>query len=436
MLKAIRLVSLTLLLARQAAAAPNPVRPQQRQRSAQNKAVPGEGKPQTKALKVNDAIYLAFGFGNTFMVTTPDGNVIIDTSSPEPAKRHLKLLKAVSGAPVKYIILTHAHGDHTGGLPLWKEPGTKIIAQEQNIEFMNYRARLAAFFAVRDAAQFSMKAKPVGPWAGNYGGKIDATTFFDDKYDFTLGNLTFELIHTPGETLDHLTVWLPKYKAAFVGDNFYQSFPNIYSLRGTKPRWALDYVESLNKVLALKPDIVLPSHGPPIRGNAEITKQLTRYRDAILYVHDAVVNGMNAGKDVFTLMRDVKLPPALEVGEAYGKLSWSIRGIYDGYAGYFDLNPATMYETPASAVDADLVKLAGGPEGIVKLALAKTASGRHVEALHLTDIVLTAEPANRPALEARLRALRALRSASKNSNESGWLDYFVGVTESKLASSR
>jgi hypothetical protein len=63
------------------------------------------------------------------------------------------------------------------------------------------------------------------PWAGNYGAKIDATVQFDDRYEFTLGDTKFELMSTPGETPDHLTVWIPKYKAAFVGDNYYESFP-------------------------------------------------------------------------------------------------------------------------------------------------------------------------------------------------------------------
>ena len=67
------------------------------------------------------------------------------------------------------------------------------------------------------------------------------------------------------------------------------------------------------------------------------------------------------GKDVFTLMHEIKLPENLNVGEGYGKLTWSIRGIYEGYAGWFDLNPATMYETPPSSVYADLVKLAEAP---------------------------------------------------------------------------
>jgi alkyl sulfatase BDS1-like metallo-beta-lactamase superfamily hydrolase len=392
-----------------------------------------EGADQKEALKINEAIYQGIGFGNTFLVTTSEGNVIIDTSIANRAPQHLKLLKAVSSAPVKYIILTHGHGDHTGGVALWKEPDTKIIAQKNFAEFLHYQTRLAGFFALRNSAQFALPRPAVGEWAGNYAAKIAPNVLFDDKHEFTLGGVKFEIFSTPGETPDHLTVWIPKYKAAFTGDNFYGSFPNIYTLRGTQPRWALDYINSLNKVLALKPELVVPSHGRAIVGNAEITRQLTRYRDAIQYVHDETVKGMNAGKDVFTLMNEIKLPPALNIGESYGKLSWSIRGIYEGYAGYFDLNPATMYEKPSSSVYADVVKLAGGADAVTKLAQEKLAAGDAVGALHLTDIALTAEPSNRKALEARLKALEILVTKCSNTNERGWLDYSINETRKRLA---
>jgi alkyl sulfatase BDS1-like metallo-beta-lactamase superfamily hydrolase len=411
----IRKLVVTLALAVTAAGQPGPL---------------GSGRNQTEALKINDAIYQAVGFGNTYLVTTPAGNVIIDTSSPNLAPRHLKLLKAVSPAPVKYIILTHGHGDHTGGVAQWKEAGTEIIAQRQFVEFNHYQHRLQGFYARRNAAQFSMPVREIGTWEGNYGAKTVATILFDDNYKFSLGGLDFEIFRTPGETPDHLTVWIPRYKAAFTGDNYYESFPNIYTLRGTMPRWALDYVNSLNKAMSLKPEILLPSHGQVVHGGAEITRRLTQYRDAIQYVHDETVKGMNAGKDVYTLMRDVKLPKELEVGESYGKLTWSIRGIYEGYAGWFDLRPETLFETPVASVYPDVVRLAGGPDAIAKLARDKLAAGQTVEALDLTGIALAADPVNKPALAARLEALEKLRAASKNSNERGWLEYAIEKTKS------
>jgi alkyl sulfatase BDS1-like metallo-beta-lactamase superfamily hydrolase len=392
------------------------------------------GRDQKKALKIGEAIYQATGFGNTFMVVTEAGNVIIDTSIQSHAPRHKQLLQAENAGPVKYIVLTHAHGDHTGGVPLWKQPDTKIIAQKDHVEFQHYLTRLNGFFARRNAAQFSLRIPDPGPWRGNYAAKVEPTILFDDKYEFELGGVKFEVFSTPGETPDHATVWIPKYKAAFIGDNFYTSFPNIYTLRGTKPRWALDYVNSLNKVLGLKPEIVLPSHGTPIIGNAEIVKQLTRYRDAIQYVHDETVKGMNAGKDVWTLMNEIKLPPELDVGEGYGKLSWSVRGIYEGYAGWFDLNPATMYEKPASSVYPDVVKLAGGPDAVAKLAMDRAQAGQAVEALHLSDIALAADANHQPALQAKLKALETLLSRCRNSNERGWLEFSVSQVKSKLGS--
>ena len=231
-----------------------------------------------------------------------------------------------------------------------------------------------------------------------------------------------------------MTVWLPQLRAAFVGDNYYGSFPNLYTLRGTKPRWALDYVESLDRVLALAPEVLLPSHGAPVIGEAEVKKALTRYRDAILYVHDATVRGMNEGKDVFTLMREVRLPAELEVGEGYGTIAWSVRGIYEGYAGWFDGNPSTMFEVPAATVYPELVRMAGGAAAVAARAkqlstqarCSKASSGRHgARRQRQRPRCARGSPA----------ALEALDAKSANSNERGWLRFGIGETRRRLAQS-
>ena len=394
-----------------------------------------------KVVKINDSIYMAPLGANVYLVTTPAGNVVIDTGIASEAPDARKLLGAESHGPVKYIILTHGHADHIGGINLWKEAGTQIVAQRNYVEFVNYVTRLQGFFAPRNAAAFNRPQGEVGPWAGNYGAKIDPTIFFDEMYKFTLGGVEFELFSTPGETPDHLTVWLPASRIAFIGDNYNgaglpepMSFPNLYAIRGTKPRWALDWISSIDKVLALKPEVVLSGHGDPIIGSEEITRKLTRYRNAIQYVHDETVKGMNSGKDVFTLMREIKLPASFDLTESFGKVSWSVRGIYDGYAGWFDMNPSAMYELPASSVYPDLVRLAGGPEPVVRLALEKLEAGKPVETLHLTDVVLASDQNNQAALGARLKALRYLRDHAENYVEAGYLDYGIRTTKEKLAS--
>lgn len=399
------------------------------------------GTDEDKPIKINDAISMVPASGNVYLIKTPAGDVLIDTALAEIAGEVKKIFDSEPHGPIKYIILTHAHADHIGGISLWKGPDTQVVAQRNYAEFVLYVSRLEGFFAPRNAAAFNRAAQPVaGAWAGNFAGKVEPTILFDESYKFTLGGIEFDLFSTPGETPDHLTVWLPAYKAAFIGDNYYgittpepNSFPNLYAIRGTKPRWALDWIKSLDTVLALKPEIVLNGHGDPIVGNAEITRRLGRYRDAIQYVHDETVKGMNAGKDVFTLMQEIKLPPSNDLTQIFGKVSWSVRGIYDGYAGWYDGNPTSMYETPPSSVYPDLVKLAGGPEPLARLALDKIEAGQPVEALHLTDVILTFDPKNVQGLNARIKAMEYLQQRTHNRVESGWLDYGISLAKEKLA---
>lgn len=399
------------------------------------------GQVPTKAIKISDSIYMAPGGGNVYLVTTPAGNVVIDTGGKGLAETDKKLLDAVSREPVKYIILTHGHVDHITGISLWKQPGTQIIAQRNYVELVNYVVRLDGFFAPRNAAGFNRPVEKVGPWQGNFAAQIEPNILFDEKYEFVLGGVKFELFSTPGETPDHLTVWIPSAKTAFIGDNYDgaglpepKSFPAIYTLRGTKPRPALDWIKSIDTVLDLKAEVVLSGHGDPINGNQEITRRLTRFRDAIQYVHDETVKGMNAGKDVFTLMQEIKLPASYDLTESFGTVRWSVRGIYDGYAGWFDTNPASLYAVPPSSVYPDLVKLAGGPERVVQLALDKLKEQKPVESLHLTDVVLASDPKNAAALYARLQALNYLEDKAQNFVEDGWLQNSIAKTKEKLDS--
>ena len=209
--------------------------------------------------------------------------------------------------------------------------------------------------------------------------------------------------------------------------------PTLYTLRGTRPRWALDWARSLDRVIALEPEVLLPGHEEPTLGRDPVRRVLTRYRDAILALHDATVRGMNEGKDVRTLMREIAMPEDLRLAEYYGRASWAVRAIYEGYAGWFDEEPASMYAEPAAAVWPDLVGLAGGAGPVAARGQELLEAGEAVRALHLADAALAADPAHRCALETRLAALRRLAAGSRNSMESGWLRHAIAATADRLA---
>ncbi|HUX12546.1 MAG TPA: MBL fold metallo-hydrolase, partial [Spirochaetia bacterium] len=201
-----------------------------------------------KYYKVTDNIFRKEGSCNTYLVVTPAGSVVIDPGgAPEPAG---PLLSLTQSAPLKTILLTHAHTDHNGGYEVWNlEKTIPVIAQREHAEFIRYHQRLAGFFAARDAVQGNVASI-------NDEAEIAATVLFADEHAFELGGFHFNIYHTPGETPDTSTIWIPELKAAFVGDNYYTSFPNLSPPRGSKPRWALDFVNSLEKILSLEPEMV------------------------------------------------------------------------------------------------------------------------------------------------------------------------------------
>jgi len=120
---------------------------------------------------------------NTFMIVTPDGNVIVDTSIAAAAPAHKRALTAVNAGPIKAIVLTHAHGDHTGGVALWKQPGTEIIAQRAHEDFMAYQLRLRGYFARGGPSQGGQAGqgtkRRVNPKSVNQRRYLDAIEKFD-----------------------------------------------------------------------------------------------------------------------------------------------------------------------------------------------------------------------------------------------------------------
>jgi alkyl sulfatase BDS1-like metallo-beta-lactamase superfamily hydrolase len=201
------------------------------------------------------------------------------------------------------------------------------------------------------------------------------------------------------------------------------NLPNLYTIRGDKLRSAKRFLQSLEFVRGLQPLVIVTGH-EVINGAAEIEHALVKMRDAVLFVYNYTIDGMNAGKDVFTLMNDIDLPEHLQIGQAHGKLSWCVRAIWEEYGGWFHYDATTsLYAVPASAVAADIVELAGGADALGARAERYLANKQPLEALHLLNTVLVVEPGNTRALQAKIDAHQILleRSRGENFSEVMWL---------------
>jgi alkyl sulfatase BDS1-like metallo-beta-lactamase superfamily hydrolase len=385
------------------------------------------------ATRINDFIWLSEGLSNSYLIVTDAGRVVINTGMGFEAPVHRHNYDAVDGGPVRYILLTQGHVDHVGGVDVFREADTEILAQAGNAAHQADDARIARFRASRSAFAFSEAIQEANRYVReNLGARIPPqsrptpTRTFEDHACFELAELRFELLATPGgETTDSMVVWLPQHGICFTGNLFsalFGHFPNLVTMRGDRYREAPRFVESLDRVLALEPEMLLVGHHGPVQGRSLIRRELERLRAAVLYVHDETVRGMNAGTDLFTLMREIRLPPELEVGEGYGKVDWSVRAIWETYAGWFQhRSTRELYPLPPEGIYDDLVELAGGPAAVCERARARLGAGDLVEAIELAEVALAADPAHAEALAVSLAAHEQLEAGSQNFWLTAWL---------------
>ncbi|MGP0029055.1 MAG: alkyl sulfatase dimerization domain-containing protein [Acidimicrobiales bacterium] len=385
------------------------------------------------ARPLTDFLFRSGGTTAAYMLITDAGRVIVNTGLGYEAPHHKRVFDAVCAGPTPYILTTQGHVDHVGGVGLFREPNTVYVAQANNQACQHDDERIAALRMRTAGIWFDLSGRRAKEIAAENPGvpmrqdKPDPDLTFDRRLGLRVGELDLELIATPGgETIDSCVVWLPQHGICLISNlvgPLFPHFPNLNTLRGDRYRFVEPYLAAIRTVRGLEPSMLVTGRHEPIVGRELIDAALCRLHDAVDYVHRETLAGMNAGKDVATLMREVRLPADLRVGEGYGTVAWGVRTIWEAYMGWFHLRSTTeLYPLSATEVLADLVDLVG-PEVALERARAQLAAGEPVAAIHLVEAVLRHRPADVPALEVGIAAHQALLGSGGDVSfwESGWL---------------
>ncbi len=383
------------------------------------------------AEEIAAGVWCSPGLTNTYLLTTSDGRVIVNTGMGFEAPVHRANFDAVDDSPIRYIVITQGHYDHVGGIDTLRDDGTEVIAQANWRSWRDDNERLMPYRVARSAFAFSGRLADGIAAIGRRFGELPAQSTLnadidvDERLTLTVGGRRIDLIATPGgETTDSMVVWLPEERICLCSNTFGPVFghiPNLVTMRGDRYRDALTVVDTIERVRALQPELLVTGHFEPIAGAQLIDAELSRLRDAVQSVHDQTVAGMNAGKDVRTLMRDVALAEHLQVGEGYGKVAWDVRAIWENYSGWFHHRSTTeLYPAGAETVSADLIELAGA-DAVVARARDHLDAGRPLQAIHLGEIVTHAQPDHDTARAVLKAAHQQLLDASRNFWETAWL---------------
>ena len=387
-------------------------------------------------IEVTEGIHVAVGFAlaNAIMIEGDGSNVIIDTTGTVETAQEVKdLFDSINSNPVEAIIYTHNHGDHTYGATVFAEDSTEIYAHESTGKYLSrVIGILRPIISSRSSRMFGnvlpreeVENNGIGPFLeigrdGRKPGLLYPTKTFSDKLAFTAAGIKIELYHAPGETNDQLFVWLPEKRALFPGDNFYKTFPNLYTIRGTPYRDLVGWVNSIDMMRYLEPEYLVPSHTRPLVGAKTINNLLTTYRDAIQYVHDQTIRLMNMGMEPDEIAENLILPKHLGdspyLQEFYGSPAWSAKNVFSGYLGWFDGNPSSLKPLPKREEATNIINLAGGWDKLFQEAEQSYLNEEFQWSLQLTDYLLRMKPDDRQTQLLRQSALVALGAKESNPN--------------------
>jgi len=258
-------------------------------------ALKGGAKPRSAQVKqIAPDLYFFWndGSSNAMFMVTDEGVLVIDTQQhPADARRLLGLIRKVTDKPIKWVLVSHAHGDHFLGNPVFKAEGATIVSQRDTRGMMQkyykdeVQRRQAYFKRYKlDTSELQMVLPEVT---------------FDSRFTIHMGGRTAELIslgagQNPGDTLVHF----PHARTLFLGGPFSRQNWSNYSFTPSVENW----IALLRKAAAFDADIFIGGHG-----DVSKREDLLEYAQMLEDFLKAVKAGIAEGKSRDELAETIKM---------------------------------------------------------------------------------------------------------------------------------
>jgi alkyl sulfatase BDS1-like metallo-beta-lactamase superfamily hydrolase len=402
--------------------------------------------------EVTEGLYQARGFdlSNMSIIEGDTGVIIVDPLiTQETAAAALALYREHRGErPVTGVIYTHSHIDHFGGV---KGVTTQedvdagrcvIIAPAGFLEHAIAENVYAGTAMGRRAAYMYGAALPRGP-RGSIGAGLGQTTstgtptlivptidITSTGQTETVDGVTIEFQLTPGtEAPAEMNFFLPGMSALCMAENATHTLHNVLTLRGALVRdphvWSSYLTEAIS-LYASRADVVFASHHWPTWGREALTTFLTQQRDLYGYLHDQTLRMLNQGYTGLEIAERIELPPALRdawnTHGYYGSVSHNVKAIYQRYMGWFDGNPAHLWEHPPVESAKRHVEFMGGADEVVRKARETFDAGDFRWTATALNYVIFADPDHAEAKSLQADTLEQLGYGAENGT---WRNFFL-----------
>jgi alkyl sulfatase BDS1-like metallo-beta-lactamase superfamily hydrolase len=240
--------------------------------------------------------------------------------------------------------------------------------------------------------------------------------------------IVFQL--TPGtEAPAEMNFFFPGGRALCMAENATHNLHNVLTLRGAlvrDPRVWSRYLTEAIEMFAAGSEVLFASHHWPTWGTPELTAFLSQQRDLYAYLHDQTLRLLNQGHTGPEIAEMFELPPVLDrawhARGYYGSVSHNVKAIYQRYMGWFDGNPAHLWELPPQESARRHVELMGGPRNILSRAEEAFQAGEWRWAAQILNYVVFADPALGAARELLAKVYEKLGHGSENGT---WRNFYL-----------